>query len=600
MSRPTWNTRACFITMHRKCDDGKAIGRLHQPLVFVAWQEHHLAIFRDRLLKDPNTLYFPLNQKAADPLLASGGKLFLPGFWDLLRIEDLLALDDVADRFARAWQADPYRYEALRAWIWAREAEWTKRLLGSLETSLVMLPRYIVPWRSPRGCGDWHGASLAPQVALAEWCQAESREIIRIADPCGEEAGHSGSLSSCADITSLTDKRWILFSGFGVPDLIFNIERAMRGNDAEIVLWPDWNEPGLLTGIEKFVAATAGRVRVLEAPQGLPSGELTAPFGSGLLGQWLCDSREDLSAAERVLASLFAQMPPMFCVFSDHDCARTRLLFEICDRKDVPIIALPHSSWPMADPFLTMPHAPRQKCTYLAATRRGARALAARLQSVAKVPPSPIPSPRYRITFPRCARALWRCLTPRVGPIRVGIVVTTGEAVVAPDIALSEVAASLRMLTEIPAQLAEQVVLLGRLRDTEDRIAVLREICAISADRIRWEGSSERPPVMFLRDLDVIIELGNPGSIMLESFAQSVPFLRGGPVSRRRVDLMLPEFLVPRLSPEDPWSSLGPLVASSRKRSILALRQFRFLLRDVGGKAAQVGPSVLQYAVQAH
>ena len=94
------------------------------------------------------------------------------------------------------------------------------------------------------------------------------------------------------------------------------------------------------------------------------------------------------------------------------------------------------------------------------------------------------------------------------------------------------------------------------------------------------ETQSDRALSHFIRDCDLMIEVGLPTSCHQEAFAQACAFFRMGEPSTLRPRFAHADNTVPELSEPDPWPGLTAHVRSPLRRGWLGLRQFFSLEGD--------------------
>jgi hypothetical protein len=554
--------------------------------IFLAWKQNHADLFDNIAVRHPDAVYFPLNQKAAAPYLQTQRTMILPPFWTLVEENDLEAIDHEAERFADLWRNGLHRKDVLRAWIWAREAAYVRRILEALEGQLKYKPQYLVPHCADCLPADWHGATVVPQIVIEEWEQEGHAPIVWVPElPTETPPFPSVPKQLLLDKEETPKSKWILFSSFGVPDIAFHLDNFLNSHIETIVLLMDPHESGPLPLIYERVSAAQGRIRIVSPYGDPPSANIVlgeAPDLSGILGKRILQSGFEMKASRTHLETLFDQSPPELCVVSDHDCPHTVLLGGLCTERNIPMLAIPHSSWPMLGPFLALPPEGCRNWIYSAATRRGAAHLANQLSGKAVVSGRPMPSPRYRMSARRFIRVLMKWLSPPPSTLKIGVAVTSGEAILAQDISLRSIGEELGTLLQVPEDLCARVQIHIRLRQNEDQSPVLEKLARSEKCSVIWESANERTPVMFLQDMDLLIEIGMPGSIMFESFAELVPFMRLGGPRLRRAGYSLTAPFVPKLSSRAPWDKLTPFVEKPWRRRLLALRQLFFLLNDTG------------------
>lgn len=544
-------------------------------VIFLAWESHHAEIF-DALTEGWNAVFFPVNQKAAAPWLVQGRALALPPFWTLYCQADLDAADQEANRYTAQWHGSLLlEANAARAWIWAREATYLKTLLASLVHTLGETPHYLVPRPKRFKSKSWHDAQWVP-LAVMEMLVDEGATVDWLNYPDRPPPAPAATLSESPPESS--QERWLLLSTFGIPDLADHVTRLLAQGSWSVLLLLDPADPLPAGILESLVASCGVRVRAAYLDRAmLPKAATLPPTVTDRLGRWICETGPDVAQIGKQIEALVAQVTIAGCIVSDHHAVQTLILRRLCAARRLPLCVLPHSVFPLEGVFaLSDKSGPNEIC--VAPTRRAAMHLAA--SGKHRLAARPLASPRYRPKFLRFLRRLRFWLSMEQRPLRVGVVVTSGEELSAPDVALVDISESLRALCEAAGQVGRPVQLHVRLRALEDRAEVLGAMLGAGAQAVAWERSSRRSPLEFLQEMDVVVEVGTPGSVTLESFAQMVPFLRVGTAGPRRAAFMLPANLVPRLAGTPDCRELRWYFRRARSRVILGLRQFFHLVYD--------------------
>ncbi|MBL8398845.1 MAG: glycosyltransferase family 2 protein [Candidatus Accumulibacter sp.] len=542
-----------------------------QRTVFLAWEEYHAEIF-NTVPSCHEAEFFPVNQKAAAPWLANGRSLTLPPFWQLYQQSDLVAADCDADRYIARWRDDLLlEANAARAWLWSREASYLRRLLAAFEKFVDFSPRYLVPRLRANRADSWHGAGQAP-ITVMEILAAEGAEVQWISVPM--PATEIADFQSTADHPPVVASPWVLFSTFAVPDLADHLARLLDLAGLSILLLVDPCDPLPSTVIEKVMGSYAGRVLVATLARHLRNDEKPTIVAERLAEEIIATG-PNVTRISAQLNVLVDREGLIGCLVSNHHAVQTSILRRLCKERRISLCVLPHSVWPMPKPFsLGVESAPLE--VHVASTRRATAHLAAMgHQGLAS---RPFPSPRYRARTIRLLRRLHRWLLAETPPWRVGVVVTSGEENMAPDLALVDIANRLRALCLLARTSGRLMKLHIRLRDREDRAEVLKVLIGPDADLAEWEKSSQRTPFAYLQAMDLVVEVGTPGSVTYESFAQVVPFIRMETAGHRQRQFLLPNNVVPTVSIES-CNDLLKYVGSFRA-TMLALWQFLHLVRE--------------------
>lgn len=539
--------------------------------IFLAWEERHAEIF-NAAPECQGAEFFPINQKAAAPWFACGHPLTLPPFWQLYRQADLDAVDQEADRYVSGWRGSLLlEANASRVWIWAREAAYLRRLLTALENSLDIPPRYLVPRLGSNRYLSWHGADRVPTVVM-EMLAAEGAEVKWIADP--DSCMDAQKIQLPPPLQRKAGGPWVLFSTFAVPDLADHLTRLLDLDGLSILLLIDPADPLPQSVIDEMIGASSGRVGVAILDRRFPSEEETVTVADRLAKEIIA-SGPDVAILAEQLKTLVGKDGLIGCLVSDHHAVQTIILRRLCRERQLPVCMLPHSAWPMQGAFaLGVESAPAE--IRLASTRRAAAYLTD--MGYQRLATRPFPSPRYRPRTVRLLRRLRRWLSAERDPLRVGVVVTSGEELSAPDMALADIVNSLRALCNLARANSRQMRLYFRLRDREDKAEVLKALIGPDAEDAIWETSSQRTPYAYLQAMDLVVEVGTPGSVTFESFSQLAPFIRMGPAGLRHKHFLLPHSLVPNIG-IDSCDALLKYVGRLRA-AMLALRQLLHLVYD--------------------
>lgn len=547
--------------------------------IFVAWEKRHADLY-GKVCETAPCDYFPLNQKAADAFQQAGWTSAFPAFWNMVEDDLLVSIDAEADRFSAGWRLPPYDVDHLRAWIWMREAAYIRHIVLRLEQTLGGARQWIVPHRASMHGLSWHGAELAPMAAFDQLAEERPKDILWTGDVV-EPVNVRNPPDHLRYVAGNYPRgHFTLLSAFGIPDILTHLERLVRGGKRNILLLLDRNESGPLPLIYEWAEQHRDCVALagpFDRPDGDATGGFDTPDAAGPIGHWVSRTRQaDIAELRQCLEPLYASGAIGTCILSDHDCPQTVVLTELAAMTKVPVQVVPHGARPMAAQYFVQSE-PRPGWSYFAATRRARHELAKRLGKVATIRAGWV-SPRYQITLRRVVRTLLKVFRPSGTGIDIGIAVTSGEAMAAPNVSLQKIGDHLRAVLQVPPDLAGRVRFHIRLRETEDRAAILKSfIGAVDAD-IGWEASGGRTPVEFLRNMDLVVEVGLPGSIFYESCAEMVAFAHIDEPGATRSGLLSSENYPIRLRPSAPWETLRPLVSHAWRRKVSALKGWLFLL----------------------
>ncbi|RYD62869.1 MAG: hypothetical protein EOP84_34170, partial [Verrucomicrobiaceae bacterium] len=173
-----------------------------------------------------------------------------------------------------------------------------------------------------------------------------------------------------------------------------------------------------------------------------------------------------------------------------------------------------------------------------------------------------VAAPRRVRTLParRLSRMVRRSNLQR-GSVHIGVVITSAAQFSAPEHDLAELRDSFSLLTSGLAMHGSTMTV--RLRHHEDSELFWRTAAPAGAG-MTFEHSGTRSSVAFLRDADIVVELGSETSMFLEAAGNFVPYVRLENASLMGRRFRWSERVVPRLDPQAPWASLTGLTGSKR------------------------------------
>lgn len=279
---------------------------------------------------------------------------------------------------------------------------------------------------------------------------------------------------------------------------------------------------------------------------------------------------------ERIFAT-----PPEEALCSDYRSAETVIFAGLAAGKSVPTTILPHSGWPLAHFLEVRPASALRQSHYM--TRRGATEGAIRDAALDVSPRPGVISPPESLRPGiirrgiRLMRRVLRLVRPK-SRIVVGVVPSLGERHVSSDIPYAVFRSRIESLIQPPRELAEQLEIRFRWRWDEGGRSVLGE--AGDGVAVVLETQSDRALSHFIRDCDLMIEVGLPTSCHQEAFAQGCAFFRLGEPSALRPRFAHKARTLPELAEPEPWPDLAPHVRNPFRRAWLGLRQFAELESD--------------------
>lgn len=556
-----------------------------RPLL-LAWHPAHLhpTSLGPSVLQATDVV--PLNQSAWQTAVEAGARVIARP-WEYVDQALIASVRSLARQSLESWQAHAGQFanhhsfpegteqlDAARVWMAYRDWHYSRALLERLDPLLRKAPRWHVPLPGPKLFTSWYGGNDIPAWAVQSL--PGHREIEWIPNPHrgtpSKETSHSAPLS-------LPTKEWHLVNLLGLTDPLHHVERVL-GRTSDVVVAHDQELSGCFDLFQSW-STREPRIRCLQLPAAESAGGETGgtflaldasgkdPIGDAAIRElW---PRHAL--LKRELDALVSRNGlPRSILVSDHASPEGLLILGLARQHGIPGESIAHSSRVLDPPFGMMPP-DTSKWTYFASTRTDGT-LARRLLPEGRARIRVRPSPRFRIGPRRVIRMARRLLAPAPATLRVGIVVTSGEAPLAPDFPISELLAQVRNLCSEPGMLKRRVQLVFRLRELEDSDRLFTEaIEGGDLPAVILRGTVENR-LGFYRACDLLIELGSPGTAALESIADGTPVLRlctgvlGGTDALRCAVHVVGK-------PASPWAGdLAFFCNNSLARRRLALRQF--------------------------
>jgi hypothetical protein len=313
----------------------------------------------------------------------------------------------------------------------------------------------------------------------------------------------------------------------------------------------------------------------------LTSGDLPALYETclrrgdvRLLPLWRATTRSysergDNAIFAEEVASLFDRLvsaKPELAVMCDLRRVETIVALRQLKKASVPVMMIGHSGASMQDPY-------RFSAQELADTEiRPWTHSAARDYGSTLVE-----TPRRVRTSP--PRRLMRAIVGTLASFKrrnIGVVVTTAAGYAAPEHDLAELFDSFQRLV---AASSDSIQFIVRLREHEDDADVWRTVVN-GAGNVRFESSSARPIVDFVRQCELLVEVGSESTAFLEAAANFTPYVRIGQPVRGAARFGRSAQLVPRLDPLKPYDRFAFYERSWRRRMKLALQQHQWLLNE--------------------
>jgi len=571
----------------RKQDSTEAVG--------LIWREDQVA----PLMAAGVTQLAAMCGKSHDAALKSGLPLAGPPFWSLLDEADHAAIDAAGEAMAARWAdatsgvlfagAPAGMIDAPAIWAIGRELAYGERLLPRLLAGLEgNRIRAIGPALDAPGLRFDIGTALA-----LEACGIAGQVDILPPQPA-QSPNEPASLSSA---WQTPEGEWTAFLATGVGFLADRLREAAAKSKA-LYVFLDPVESGQIETIRNW-AATQPHVRIVPLygrnfQDDLSKGRdaaawLRTTVNSHLvgsdplkrLGPMLIDRSWPRHAA---LAARFERVfarPPVAAYCSDYRSAESAIFGTLAAESGAALTVLPHSGWPLPEWLEVRPDSVNRRSFYM--TRSGARVGAARDAALTSdipdgrvSPPESLrPGPPRRLI--RLGRRILRLIRPKP-KIVIGVVPSLGERHVSSDIPYSIFRSRIEALINPPADLAGRIEIRFRWRWDEGGRSMTKQ--AGDGVSVRLETQSDRALSHFIRDCDLMIEVGLPTSCHQEAFAQACAFFRLGEPSALRPRFAHSGQTVPELSEPDPWPGLSAYVRNPIRRAWLGLRQFVNLERE--------------------
>jgi hypothetical protein len=509
------------------------------------WQPEQAAPLADAL--GDRDILLPLSQRA----YAAGTNLRssnVPRFWEVIRGLDLSVVEDAAAKaIARVVDSDALQTCIDRPAIWhnAREAAYVG--LATRKAIAYYKPEQVfVLGNAPEAIAvQSESVSLGVDVTVLPHTPRYTTS-----EPPPEPPE---SLVTPSTDFSRSPGPWVIVLGTAMGDWGHNIPRLTRGS-RKLALLIDAKDSGELSALYAFCSRRAD-VRLVPLWR-----ETTLQFLER------GDNREYAKQIGRVVDNVL-KAKPVLGVVSDLRRAETVVTLRKLNQANVPPLILVHSGAAMADPY-----------RFHAKERGDAKIEAWTTSAALDYGNAIVAAPRrIRTTLPkRMVRLIGRGTVLRPRP-RIGVVVTTAALFATPEYDLAELLDSFARL--VAGSETHEATVMVRLRSHEDCESVWN-LATAGGDNIDFEYSDSRPAIAFVRDADVIIEVGSETTMFLEAAGNFVPYMRMGTSSRLGRRFKRDERIVPSLEAAEPWRDLGPLAKSRRKRLILSLRQHRWLMKE--------------------
>lgn len=537
--------------------------------------------------------------KSHDAALKSGLPIAGHPFWTLLDESDHAAIDAAGEAMAERWSEATHgirfadvpagEIDAPSVWAIGRELAYGERLLPRLLNGLNGTPVRAV---APSMDGPGLRFDIGTGVAVAACGTAGQVDLLppQPVVPPNEPA-------SLPSAWQTPESEWTAFLATGVGFLADRLREAAAQSKA-LYVFLDPVESGQIETIRNW-AATEPHVRIVplfgrnfqdDLSKGrdaavwlrsLVDSQLVGTDALKRLGPMLIDRAWPRHAAlaarfERVFAS-----PPTSAFCSDYRSAESMIFASLAAQSGARLTIFPHSGWPLPDWLEVRPDSANRTSFYM--TRSGARVGASRDAALEHDIPAGVVSPPESLRpgllrrSIRLGRRILRLVSPKP-KIVIGVVPSLGERHVSSDIPYSVFRSRIEALVNPPAEIADRVTVRFRWRWDEGGRSLTEPSNANVS--IQLETQSDRALSHFIRDCDLLIEVGLPTSCYQESFAQACAFFRLGEPSALRPRFAHESHTVPQLAEPDPWPDLSAYVRNPFRRGLLGLKQFLRLERE--------------------
>ena len=495
----------------------------------------------------PGDLLLPLSQLCYAAAIDLRPDI-VPQFWEVLRDLDLGKVEQTASSaIHHAITSNDARADIDRPAIWhnAREAAYVFQAVEIIITTYHPAELVLVG-ASPESEAAQTAARLFGTPIRTLEASPETSDAIAAFDP------PSPLGIRASDLSTLSGK-WIVALGTGLGDWGHNIPKWTRPGSTLVILL-DAQHSGNLPALYAF-CANRSDVRLVALWN-----ETMHHFRER------GNNRQYADRLAQVLDLVVAAHPAMG-IISDLRRTETVIALQKLNAARIPVRVVAHSGASMREPYRfdgdELGSAQLEVWTASAAADYGKAKVAA---------------PRRVRTLPaRRVSRFVRRTNLRIGNVHVGIVITTAAQFAAPEHNLVELRDSFARLASSLASNGSRMTV--RLRHGEDSEQFWKTATPAGAD-VAFEHSGMRSSIAFLRDADIIVEIGSETSMFLEAAGNFVPYVRLENTSLTGRRFGWNERAVPRLDPHAPWHVLATFVKSKRARVLLAIRQHHWLLRE--------------------
>lgn len=513
------------------------------PNLFIPiWTRQQSAVLSKNKVDSSSATFVPFTQYSCDATSKS-----IPKYWPKLSYQSLKAVGDDA---VAAWRSGPNaRKDGSAPVIWraAREGAYINRLLdnfrenrncgkktiglvwpdqpeaASIDSVFQRLPFYVLnDYARSHGleieflqsCLDSEQQSRINQLLPHDRVQFDTCVLVyaipdlgRVVSECASKPGHTLFIATPDSHSQIDNLRQLI-------DPLPNV--SLRYLSDGLVPPSSFGPQTQLEALE---------ARGMEA-----FGHMT-PYSLATFCAFLeAHQSRQVEKLKAVLTQLIESANPAELIFANHNSPYTQAMHDVALNLRTQVTVLEHSLWPLLKSPFELPidnqlngyHRFYTRSAMVIANKKRSDNLKPALQpwSTLQVDPRRKLAHRIRRSIKGCTEGL-----------RVGVVVTTGQAHVAPDVSPEIVFGQISRLCALIGSLKPDTKIVIRMRDSQDSSALLIKYLQGQLDQSRVRqvtvsGQSDEPFLKFVRPCHRIVEVGVPTSATYEAFMYHIPAYR--------------------------------------------------------------------------